>query len=235
MLLFIFYALFQAVFCIRIVVWSVLPIAALIVTTGLIAASRLVTSTLIVASAGLITAALVATLLAWLIAALLPRLVSTLLAGLIVALLARLIAALTGLITALLAWLIASLLAWLVAFLAWLIAAFGIVIVVAGAISGALTGLIASAGLVTIALLIATSVVKTGTVRALLTCPATLESGSKALGTEPAFVIIVATIGAVSTLRMDAGALRTTLITIISLIIAGWLVAFTAAFILLSG
>ena len=193
-LLFIFYALFQAVFCIGIVAGGMLTLIAL-----LVAAVVVVASLTLVASA-------VESSLAWLIA-LLTRLVALLSVGIVLAwlvtLLARLVASLlsvvvvTWAVASLLAWLVTSLLSvvvvtWAVAsLLTLLVASLLSVVVVAWAVASLLTLLVAS---------LLSVVVVARAVASLLTLlvaavAVRLQSCAESFGAEAAFV--VACVGAV--------------------------------------
>ena len=207
-LLFIFYALFQAVFCIGIVAGGMLTLIAL-----LVAAVVVVASLTLVASA-------VESSLAWLIA-LLTRLVALLSVGIV---LARLVTLLVRLVTSLLSvvvvtWAVASLLAWLVAVLlsvvvvTWavaslltlLIASLLSVVVVAWAVASLLTLLVAS---------LLSVVVVARAVASLLTLlvaavAVRLQSCAEAFGAEAAFVVAcVGAVGIKCALGVDTRTLR---------------------------
>ena len=208
-LLFIFYALFQAVFCIGIVAGGMLTLIAL-----LVAAVVVVASLTLVASA-------VESSLAWLIA-LLTLLVASLLSVGIV--LARLVTLLARLVTSLLSvvvvtWAVASLLAWLVAVLlsvvvvTWavaslltlLVASLLSVVVVAWAVASLLTLLVAS---------LLSVVVVARAVSSLLTLlvaavAVRLQSCAESFGAEAAFVVAcVGAVGIKCALGVDTRTLR---------------------------
>ena len=207
-LLFIFYALFQAVFCIGIVAGGMLTLIAL-----LVAAVVVVASLTLVASA-------VESSLAWLIA-LLTRLVALLSVGIV---LARLVTLLARLVTSLLSvvvvtWAVASLLAWLVAVLLS-------VVVVTWAVASLLTLLIASllsvvvvawavASLLTLLVAVLLSVVVVArAVASLLTLlvaavAVRLQSCAETFGAEAAFVVAcVGAVGIKCALGVDTRTLR---------------------------
>ena len=186
-LLFIFYALFQAVFCIGIVAGGMLTLIAL-----LVAAVVVVASLTLVASA-------VESSLAWLIA-LLTRLVALLSVGIV---LARLVTLLARLVTSLLSvvvvtWAVASLLAWLVAVLLS-------VVVVTWAVASLLTLLVA---------VLLSVVVVARAVASLLTLlvaavAVRLQSCAEAFGAEAAFVVAcVGAVGIKCALGVDTRTLR---------------------------
>ena len=207
-LLFIFYALFQAVFCIGIVAGGMLTLIAL-----LVAAVVVVASLTLVASA-------VESSLAWLIA-LLTRLVALLSVGIVLAwlvtLLARLVASLlsvvvvTWAVASLLAWLVTSLLSvvvvtWAVAsLLTLLVASLLSVVVVAWAVASLLTLLVAS---------LLSVVVVARAVSSLLTLlvaavAVRLQSCAEAFGAEAAFVVAcVGAVGIKCALGVDTRTLR---------------------------
>ena len=186
-LLFIFYALFQAVFCIGIVAGGMLTLIAL-----LVAAVVVVASLTLVASA-------VESSLAWLIA-LLTRLVALLSVGIVLAwlvtLLARLVASLLSVVVV--TWAVASLLAWLVAVLLS-------VVVVTWAVASLLTLLIAS---------LLSVVVVAWAVASLLTLlvaavAVRLQSCAESFGAEAAFVVAcVGAVGIKCALGVDTRTLR---------------------------
>ena len=207
-LLFIFYALFQAVFCIGIVAGGMLTLIAL-----LVAAVVVVASLTLVASA-------VESSLAWLIA-LLTRLVTLLSVGIV---LARLVTLLARLVTSLLSvvvvtWAVASLLARLVTSLLS-------VVVVTWAVASLLTLLIASllsvvvvawavASLLTLLVAVLLSVVVVArAVASLLTLlvaavAVRLQSCAEAFGAEAAFVVAcVGAVGIKCALGVDTRTLR---------------------------
>ena len=207
-LLFIFYALFQAVFCIGIVAGGMLTLIAL-----LVAAVVVVASLTLVASA-------VESSLAWLIA-LLTRLVALLSVGIVLArlvtLLARLVASLLSVVVV--TWAVASLLAWLVAVLlsvvvvTWavaslltlLVASLLSVVVVAWAVASLLTLLVAS---------LLSVVVVARAVASLLTLlvaavAVRLQSCAESFGAEAAFVVAcVGAVGIKCALGVDTRTLR---------------------------
>ena len=207
-LLFIFYALFQAVFCIGIVAGGMLTLIAL-----LVAAVVVVASLTLVASA-------VESSLAWLIA-LLTRLVALLSVGIVLAwlvtLLARLVASLlsvvvvTWAVASLLAWLVTSLLSvvvvtWAVAsLLTLLVASLLSVVVVAWAVASLLTLLVAS---------LLSVVVVARAVASLLTLlvaavAVRLQSCAESFGAEAAFVVAcVGAVGIKCALGVDTRTLR---------------------------
>ena len=207
-LLFIFYALFQAVFCIGIVAGGMLTLIAL-----LVAAVVVVASLTLVASA-------VESSLAWLIA-LLTRLVALLSVGIVLArlvtLLAQLVASLlsvvvvTWAVASLLAWLVTSLLSvvvvtWAVAsLLTLLVASLLSVVVVAWAVASLLTLLVASLlSVVVVARAVASLLAWLVTAVAVR-----LQSCAEAFGAEAAFVVAcVGAVGIKCALCVDTRTLR---------------------------
>ena len=207
-LLFIFYALFQTVFCIGIVAGGMLTLIAL-----LVAAVVVVASLTLVASA-------VESSLAWLIA-LLTRLVALLSVGIVLArlvtLLARLVASLLSVVVV--TWAVASLLAWLVSVLlsvvvvTWavaslltlLVASLLSVVVVTWAVASLLTLLVAS---------LLSVVVVARAVASLLTLlvaavAVRLQSCAETFGAEAAFVVAcVGAVGIKCALGVDTRTLR---------------------------